>query len=232
MIVANSITRFSGNDGLRGRYINHLPPELIVFIQEQHPDNAPHGDILKPGSRSTVSKILIHNKPYVLKNYKKLSVRRRLRYALTQTRAMQSWQMANAMTGVGIPVARPLAILEWFSMGIPTHSSLLMQKIDGPTLTDYIITATPEASVKIATRLNKIFTLMKRHCITHGDLKSDNILIDADLQPHFIDLDAARQHRHPQTYQKGQQKDQARFMRNWQKLPEAAQVFFDVFDRS
>lgn len=231
-LITNNTTSFSGNSGMRGRYSSHLNPELITFIQEQLPENAPHGDVLKPGSRSTVTEVIIHDEVYVLKLYKRLSLRRRLRYALTQTRARQSWQMGITMAELGIPVACPLAILEWFSMGIPTHSSLLMHKIDGPSLTDFIKTANPDATAHIVTQLSNVFSLMKRHRITHGDLKSDNILIDKNLQPHFIDLDASIKHRHSRSYEKHQQKDQIRFMKNWQKLPEVAQAFSCVFDRS
>lgn len=203
---------------LRGLVHENTPPELLENISWDLP-----GTSLKKGSRSTVNRIEIGRNSYVFKQYKSLKLHRRLRYALTRSRARQSWENGQTLSDLGIPVVRPLAFFEETFLKIPQRALLIMPFQEGTSLDKY-----PHLD-KIAPSLKEIFKTMAEHRVTHGDLKATNILIDKNGNPQFIDIDASLVHRQEKSYQKARQKDEARFLKNWQDNPEAAAIFSDIF---
>lgn len=182
------------------------------------------GTLLKPGSRSTVTRVDLAGKAYVFKQYKALSLNRRLRYAFTRSRARQSWENGQAMADFGLPIVRPLAFFEESNLGIPGRSLLIMPFQEGIPLHEY------EDLEKVAPALREIFRKMADHKITHGDLKATNILIDRNGSPHFIDIDASRIHSNDSSYRAARQKDEERFLRNWEDHPEGQRVFREIFN--
>jgi tRNA A-37 threonylcarbamoyl transferase component Bud32 len=60
--------------------------------------------------------------------------------------------------------------------------------------------------------------------ISHGDLKATNFLMAQD-GPVIIDLDAMRQLKDPEQFEKAFNKDLDRFMKNWEDNPELASRF-------
>lgn len=190
--------------------------------------------MLKNGSRSTVLRTEIDGAPYILKIYKKMAFHRRLRYALTRSRAFQSWDSGQSMAEAGIPVAQPLAILEERNFCIPGRSILLMPVAHGNDLLTLVQEnkLSSEQLEKIAVKLTAIFEQMKAASLTHGDMKATNILIDDQLNPMLIDIDGAILHRSAKSLEALRAKDAARFMKNWQIHPEAQEVFRDVFGKT
>lgn len=183
------------------------------------------GTLLKPGSRSTVTRVEFENRSYVFKQYKALSLHRRLRYALTRSRAQQSWENGQTLADLGIPVVRPIAFFEESSWGIPRRSLLIMPFLKGTPLDQY------SGLQEIEPTLRKIFRTMAKHRITHGDLKANNILVDDEGRPHFIDIDASKIHNREASYLKARKKDQERFLRNWQNHPEGKDAFGKIFSQ-
>ncbi len=211
-------------DGTTGLAEDTLSPALLALLQRPQELWHPEGAILKPGSRSTVTRLDLGDESFVIKQYKALRFHRRLRYALTRSRARQSWENGQVMARLGIPVARPLALLEETSLGIPGRSIVLMPFQAGTPLSE-------KHFPTIADKLHHIFALMRTHHITHGDLKASNILIDQIGDPHFIDLDASLLHSSPASFEKARAKDEARFAKNWDSNPALAQAMAGVFDR-
>ena len=204
--------------GLSGLALNNVPEDLLSAIDWDVP-----GSLLKPGSRSVVTRVEIGETSYVFKQYKSLGLHRRIRYALTRSRARQSWKNGQLMADFGLPVVRPLAFFEESKFGIPGRSLLIMPFQKGTPLNEY---PHPE---KVLPFLEEIFQTMSRHRITHGDLKATNILIDEDANPHFIDIDASQIHRSKASYLKARQKDEARFQKNWVDDPNARKIFQTIF---
>ena len=60
--------------------------------------------------------------------------------------------------------------------------------------------------------------------ISHGDMKATNFLM-ADDGPVIIDLDAMREHKNSESFQRAYNKDMDRFMKNWEDHPELASQF-------
>lgn len=191
------------------------------------------GKVLKPGSRSTVSLIEADGRSYVLKQYKSLALHRRLRYALTRTRAEQSWETGQAMAALGLPVARPLAVLVERRFGIPARAVLLMEHIEGPSLADLVEGSADSGTLRdIARQLRETFARMEDHHVVHGDLKASNIIIRAGGRVALIDIDAAEVAVSGARFRRLRGKDRLRFLRNWEKSPEAAEIFRGVFDKT
>ena len=210
----------------------NLPANVNDFLKSFSDSWEVEGSILKKGSRSTVKSIQVGSHELVIKIYKKMPLHRRFRYALTRSRARQSWESAQVMLAAGIPVAQPLALLEEHQLGIPSRAALLMETASGEDLLGLVERneLTPDQIATIAQSLQSIFCTMRVAKITHGDLKATNIIIDRDLQPVFIDIDAAQQHRSTASYRKLQVKDECRFLANWQSTPEVAKAFAQVFE--
>ncbi|MGB0775811.1 MAG: lipopolysaccharide kinase InaA family protein [Akkermansiaceae bacterium] len=218
--------------GLTGLCVASLGDPVRTHLCDPSNLWQPEGDTLKLGSRSTVTLIHINGSAYVLKQYKALSLRRRIRYALTRSRAKQSWEVGLAMVDAGVSIAQPLALIEEKTCGIPARAALLLEHIDGLDLLTHANKFTREELEEIAVKLTDVFSCMKENLITHGDMKASNIIIDKELRPWLIDIDAAVIHRSRASFQKLRTKDRDRFMKNWQQQPEVAQVFADVFGKS
>lgn len=209
------------------------PSPIRDYLRALPSSWAADGETLKMGSRSTVTRISVRDVIYVVKIYKSMPIHRRLRYALTQSRAFQSWSIGHTMLTSGIPVARPLAITEERAFGIPSRAALIMENAKGDSLLDLIerqMLNSDQLSI-IADKLRSVFSRMLEQKITHGDLKATNIIINQSLCPTFIDIDAAMKHSHIKSYRQSAEKDHKRFMANWQKHPETQEIFRNVFGK-
>jgi tRNA A-37 threonylcarbamoyl transferase component Bud32 len=189
------------------------------------------GSMLKNGSRSTVKLITIDSTPYVIKIYKKMPFHRRLRYALTRSRAFQSWVEGVRMTEHQLPVASPLAIIEERQFGIPGRAALIMESAKGENLLSLVTEnqLSSEGFQTVARNLTRTFDKMRDLSITHGDMKATNIIIDDELNIRLIDIDAAQQHKSSNSFDKARNKDKERFIANWKNHPDALQAFSAVY---
>jgi len=214
------ITTISPASNLKGFMTAEAPAELISEMEWDL-----SGKSLKLGSRSTVTLVKIAGKSYVFKQYKTMAFHRRLRYALTRSRARQNWQNGLAFHQLGIPVVKHFAFLEETHWGIPSRSLVITHFQEGTPLDEF------QNLAKVAPLLKAAFQKMAKHFVTHGDLKANNIIITPEGDPKFIDLDAGLIHRSKSHYQKARQKDEARFLQNWEDRPEALALFSGIFDQ-
>ncbi len=203
---------------VQGLATESLPDDLIEQLQWDMP-----GTILKRGSRSTVTQTDLQALPIVIKQYKTLALHRRLRYALTRSRARQNWETGQAMADLGLPIVRPLGFFEETNFRIPRRALLIAPFQKGITLDQY------HAPDTLAPKLREIFQTMAKNRITHGDLKATNIIIDQEGRPHFIDNDDASLHHSQRRYEKARQKDERQFLRNWESDPALHDLFRNLF---
>ena len=182
------------------------------------------GDLLKAGSRSTVTRVDLGENAYVFKQYKSLALHRRIRYALVRSRARQSWENAQTLADFGLPIVRPIAFFEETFLKIPGRALLIMPFQKGTPLDEY------QDMERVAPKLKAIFNSMAHHQVTHGDMKASNIIIAENGDPQFIDIDASLIHRSQTAYLKARQKDKARFLKNWEGNGKARAIFAEVFD--
>lgn len=181
--------------------ISSVPPDELVICKE--------------GSRSLVGKhTLSDSTECVLKYYYPKNLAKKINYGLRGSRAMRSWVAARAFDLLGIPTPAAMMIHEQKGpAGLTLRQSLLACHLaPGIPLCD----VTDETGLReIAPQLKEAFTTMATFGISHGDLKANNIIVDADHKIRFIDLDGTTILSSNKDWQKLWERDRKRFLKNW-----------------
>lgn len=195
-----------------------LTPALSQLLQ--HPDTAfthPTMKMLKNGRSSTVVKVTIDNKDYVVKRYNLKNLWHRLRRSLRATRAMMCWRLAQKLNLFGLHTALPVAFIEKRFFMFRGKSYLITEYIHGQHIGDYFKQHTnDDLMIERVTQLLKNIAKLE---ITHGDLKMTNILVAENLQPTLIDLDGAAEHLSISSLDKAWRREIKRFLRNFENQP-------------
>lgn len=182
--------------------------------------------LIKEGRSSTVIKIKIDSKYFILKRYNLKSKWHALRRCLRPSRAATSWTLAQRLHLMNIPTAKPIAFIENRFLGFRGKSYFIMEFIDGPTAKDFFESQSINPNtVEIAKKIISIFLNLAKVCLTHGDLKATNILIQDNDFPVIIDLDGMQEHSSRLKLKKAFKQEIARFMKNWKMLPDIYHMF-------
>ena len=182
------------------------------------------GEILKPGSGSTVVRVQTAAGPVVIKRYNAKGWSHWLRYALGPSRAVRSWVSGHRLEWLGLGTPRPLAVLEIRRCGVRFSSYLITESLDRNDLFAHLkpdLEGIPGQAELQA--LEDLFTTFLRERISHGDLKGSNLLWDGTRWL-LLDLDAMRQHGSELCFRYAYAKDRARLLRNWPAGSEARRV--------
>lgn len=168
--------------------------------------------LLKNGRSSSVFKLTLNNKSYVIKRYNIKNILHFLKRFWRPTRACHSWQYANLLTLLGIHTPQPVLFYEKRFFGLRLNSYFISDYIDGRDLLsiESADQLTEEAALSTCNLLKKMW----QQNIYHGDLKASNIVIHNN-KAHLLDLDSI----HLISYQQNNSqiaKDQNRFLRNWE----------------
>jgi len=202
----------------------HETPELLQYLN-QPDDMFIHGEILKAGRTTTVAKIRIANKNYIIKRYNIKNSWHWLRRCLRPTRAVMGWIYGQRLRLLDIATSKPIAFIENRFLGLRGTSYLLMEYIDGIDAGSYF--ANPhnaDNQPNVAKKILFLFKKLEMIRTTHGDLKKTNILI-LDQNPVLIDLDGMREHTSKLTLQKTIKHEMKRFMQNWRDMPTIHEMF-------
>jgi tRNA A-37 threonylcarbamoyl transferase component Bud32 len=200
-------------------FLNFLKNPDVIFI---HPDT----QMLKPGRSSTVVKVNIGGKTLVVKRYNMKSVGHWLRRCLRVTRAATSWRLAHRLQLFGVPTAKPVAFIEYQFLGLHGTSYFVMEHIEGKNLGDYFVDYDENQPLfsEMAEKVMAVINNLAKLYITHGDLKSTNILVH-DEQPMMIDLDGMVEHNSWAGLNRAWDKEIQRFMKNWENRPAVRALF-------
>lgn len=184
--------------------------------------------LLKDGDRSTVAKIIAGESALVLKRYNPKGGAHTAVHAIMRSRARWCWSNGRRLLAAGLLTPQPLAMLEERRAGIlRLRSYLLTEYVDGESLRALIDSAaTPLDRVRdLARQFATIWQKLGQLRLGHGDMKATNFIVDRDERLWLIDLDGMRQYRSRAMLRRERRSDLARFMRNWQDLPEVAAAF-------
>jgi hypothetical protein len=173
------------------------------------------GQILKAGGSATVARVEIDGRALVVKRYNIKGFSHWLRRCWRPTRAWHSWFEGNRLVFLGIPTARPLAMLEMRTCWLRRRAYLVLECLEGENILTRFASheegAPPEDEMAGVVGL---FAALQRERISHGDMKGTN-LIRHDGRWALIDLDAMREHGTERTFARAFAADRARFLDNW-----------------
>ncbi|MGA1370276.1 MAG: lipopolysaccharide kinase InaA family protein [Pseudomonadales bacterium] len=167
--------------------------------------------VLKAGRSATV--VRTNTTPsYVIKRYNPggLPNAWRPRFA---SRARAAWRNGHHLCLLGIPAARPLALVEKNS-GWGARVNYLVLEDHGDGLIDRHA-RTVGVSERLANQVGRLLLGLRRADIAHRDTKASNLLVTQQEQVVLIDLDGLR-HRPG-----GDRRDALRFLANWTRPGDA-----------
>ncbi|MDR1351233.1 MAG: hypothetical protein LBJ59_10785 [Zoogloeaceae bacterium] len=195
--------------------------EKILSPLLKNPDafiNAGH--LYKTGGAATVARVEVGGRTFVLKRYNIKHFRHALSRCWRRSRAWRAWREGNRLLALGIPTAKPLALVErrwfWFS-GV---AYLVTEYLPGEDILRRLqaedALATPAANVAEIAAVGALFADLLRARLSHGDMKGHNLIWqEEEACWALIDLDAMRAHRQAATFERAHQRDCKRFLRNW-----------------
>ena len=211
----------SRNRGERRFAVRGVGERLLQELLEQPESLFEEGAVLKAGNSATVVR-LQQPEPLVVKRYNIKTAGHRLRRSLQRIpRYRRAWSGGQVLHFMGIPTARPLALLERRSGPLRDVAFLVMEDLQGPDLRAEV--ADGGLTEGRCREVTDLFCRLKAAGVTHGDTKATNFLI-ADGVVHLIDLDAMR------LDIRDFDRDLNRFLENWQ--PEARERFRASFRKA
>jgi len=185
---------------------------LTVHLEE----TMNQGKVLKNGSKSFVSCVMLGGLDVVIKGYRHLGSLHSLRHTLQGSRAKRSWVMADRLYRLAVPTPKPLAYLEEYRGILLWRSYFIYEYVPGPGL--YDVLRDPALKREPKRRLiGQVVEMLRRLSeggISHGDLKHSNMICHGE-DIFFIDLDAMRRNVGPGFVKRYRyERDKARFFRD------------------
>ena len=172
---------------------------------------------IKHGGKTTVWESTIDLHRCIIKRYNRTTPIHGIRRFFQRSRAQNCWLQAQALAGIGVAVAPPIAWVQKKTLGLKRGSWLISERVDGDDCHKTIESHEEDSNLLLANIVNTLVKLW-RAGYSHGDLKATNILI-ANGNPVLIDLDATQHHRSRFFTRRGITRDLRRFLRNWQDEP-------------
>ncbi len=215
------------NAAYRALYLRHTTPGLIDSLLADPDALMVNGERLKSGNTCTVQGISYGGQDYVLKRYNQKALLYQLRHMCSDSRALTSWSAAWLLEMAFIPTARTIAVYEDRRRYLPGLCYLLMERIKGQLLPDYIESCADDAArIKaLADAFAQIWASLARLRAVHGDLKATNLIVGEDGRLSLLDLDVFRFGLGARAFARGRSRDRKRFMKNWAERPELIQLF-------
>lgn len=188
---------------------------------------------LKNQPGSTVWLIGFKTRQLVVKRYNNLGFVHACKRAFRRSRAEHCFAISGRFSNAGIRVAAPFAVIQEYWGPIRLRAWYISERIHGEMLRDLgadwnEVTEKPAVPEAVVTAIEALFDKLRKHRLSHGDLKASNILW-AQQEVWIIDLDAADSHRRQRTFARAHARDCARFMKNWQHLRQVRKAFAPLF---
>lgn len=196
-------------------------PQMELLLAD--PDSMiEQGELLKDGNSSTVALVRVDGRPLVIKRYNIKNFWHRARRLFRHSRAWHSWANACRMEFLGIPSVKPVALIENRFGPMCGTAYFVTEYVEGMDALKWLHSINnPNAEIEA---LSSILHDLSDSRISHGDLKATNFVISPD-GPVILDLDAMREHRNGESFQRAFRRDMDRFMQNWQDRPELMNRF-------
>lgn len=187
-------------------------PELKAVFDD--PERAiATGEPLKRGRTATV----VRCGSLVVKRYNVKNRAHWWRLKTRTSRPRRAWQAGHGLRLLGIPTARPRALVERFDAAPGSASGyLVLDYVDGTSLATLAVGRTSNVLVAV----HELFAGLRVARVAHGDMKATNLIL-SEGKLHVVDLDAAVWHRNPWWFRRRHRRDCERFQRNFSALDPA-----------
>jgi tRNA A-37 threonylcarbamoyl transferase component Bud32 len=191
------------------------------------------GDIVKSGNSATVARVRLGERTCIVKRYNQKSWWHALRRALKPAaRFRRAWLNGQRLHLLGIPTARPLALLERRFGPLRGVAYLVMEDLGGVDLAG--AAAAQSISNEVLEQVVRLFRALHAAGLRHGDTKASNFII-GDQDVAVVDLDAMRQVVPLLIRDTGeggsfQHEDVVRFLANFDAVPVVRERFADAFE--
>jgi serine/threonine-protein kinase RIO1 len=129
----------------------------------------------------------------------------------------------------GIPTARPVALIEERFGPLRGRAWYLSEFVAGEAASSLCDQDKTGESVRTAAgqQLTRLLARLALSGLSHGDMKASNFILSQQGAV-VIDLDAMQRHVAPESFQRAQRRDLARFMRNWEDCPGTKAMFTEM----
>ncbi len=171
----------------RREFLNAVGKDFIGQLDQLIVD----GELLKDGNSATVAKVAVSGQPLVIKRYNLKSFGHFLKRCWRPSRAANAWQFGRLLELIGLPTPKVLGFVEKRSGYFRKEAYLITEWSDAEELSKCYPDLPPDDAV--AEQIERIFSLLAKYQLHHGDLKASNLLIDKNDCVQLIDLDAMRQ---------------------------------------
>lgn len=159
---------------------------------------------IKLGNSATLVRVTLDGRSYIVKRYNVKSIPHRVRRWFKR-RARNAWMNGHLLSFLGIPSARPVALIEnrlgWF-----VGACYLVMPDCGARSLDQVLSLDPNQFDEVAPQIIAILKQLAAAGLEHGDLKASNFVL-RDGEVALIDFDSLRRG--------GNRGDIDRFLRNW-----------------
>ncbi|MDX1490925.1 MAG: lipopolysaccharide kinase InaA family protein [Pseudohongiellaceae bacterium] len=210
---------------------NLRSPAWQAFID--NPDKLmASGEKLKNGNSSTVVKIDIDGKPYVVKRYNLKSTAHFLRRMFRPSRAWVSWRNAHLLRMLGVSTPAPKLMMER-RFGLLRRQAYFVSKFSKGDDVKHTLDSEPINSPlwqRALKQYDQLFAIMAEYGIVHGDTKATNFVL-GPKRLKILDLDAMSLEPDSSRFRKAFEKDLQRFADNWVKDESKYKRVSEMLDR-
>ncbi len=155
-----------------------------------------HGEILKNGNTTYISRFRWNGRDIVVKRYNHKGLVHSLRHTMKRSRARRGWLNAHRLTMLDIATPKPLAYVEELWGLFIVKSYLVTEYVEGQKLYCFLRdknVADKQRSAAVQ-QIQEVLGKLRKYGITHGDVKPSNILITENGLS-LTDLDSMQVHK-------------------------------------
>ncbi len=154
------------------------------------------GDVIKKSSSTTIAKIHIDGKAFVVKRYSEKNYLPRIVHRSPKSRAVSLWQLGHLLRLNGIPTATPALVLEQKEGCFSVESYIVTEYLHGMYLQEYLSKASaPSEAEEISQKISQVLARLSQAAYAHGEVERANIWITNNT-PVLIDLSGLKKVHH------------------------------------
>lgn len=178
------------------------------------------GTMMKAGGTTTVVRIELDGKCFVVKRYNMKSFWHLLGRLFRPSRAWVCWRNAHMLEMLGVHTPKPLLMLERRYGPLRAKAYFLCEYVLGEDALLFLNREpinSPDWK-RVLSQFKTIFATLRDYNLVHGDMKATNFLV-TERGLAVLDLDGMHHESDSQRFFSAREKDLQRFAKNWEDDP-------------